>query len=328
MTSRPFGSASFNASEIGLGCWQLGGADWGAVDDDSALAILGAAADAGINFFDTADVYGGGRSESLVGRFLRESGRKNIFVATKLGRTAALYPSGYTEVGLRAATEDSLRRLGVEALDLTQLHCVPVEVLRRGEVFDWLRKLRSEGKIRAFGASVESVDEGLLCLAQEGLASLQVIFNLFRQKPAATLLPQAQAAGVAIIVRLPLASGVLAGGFTAATSFAASDHRNYNRDGAAFNVGETFAGIPFPKAVQLADALRPFGPSGWTMAQLSQRWILDHPAVSTVITGASRVAQVGANASVSALPPLSPELHARLAEFYRAEVHAHIRGPY
>lgn len=328
MTSRPFGSASLNVSEIGLGCWQLGGADWGAVDDASALAILGAAADAGINFFDTADVYGGGRSESLVGRFLRESGRKNIFVATKLGRTAALYPSGYTEAGLRAATEDSLRRLGVEALDLTQLHCVPVEVLRRGEVFDWLRKLRSEGKIRAFGASVESVDEGLLCLAQEGLASLQVIFNLFRQKPAAQLLPQAQTAGVAIIVRLPLASGVLAGGFTAATSFAASDHRNYNRDGAAFNVGETFAGIPFPKAVQLADALRPFVPAGWTMAQLAQRWILDHPAVSTVITGASRVAQVGANASVSALPTLSPELQARLAEFYRNEVHAHIRGPY
>ncbi len=328
MTSRPFGSSSLNASEIGLGCWQLGGADWGAVDDASALAILGAAADAGINFFDTADVYGGGRSESLVGRFLRETGRKNIFVATKLGRTAALYPAGYTEANLRAATEASLRRLGVESLDLTQLHCVPVEVLRRGEVFDWLRKLRAEGKIRAFGASVESVDEGLLCLAQEGLASLQVIFNLFRQKPAAQLLPQAQAAGVAIIVRLPLASGVLAGGFTSETTFAASDHRNYNRDGVAFNVGETFAGIPFPKAVQLADALRPFVPAGWTMAQLAQRWILDHPTVSTVITGASRVAQVGANASVSALPPLPPELHARLAEFYRTEVHAHIRGPY
>jgi aryl-alcohol dehydrogenase-like predicted oxidoreductase len=175
---------------------------------------------------------------------------------------------------------------------------------------------------------VESVDEGHLCLAQEGVSSLQVIFNVFRQRPAETLLPQAMAKGVAIIVRLPLASGVLAGGFTRATTFAAADHRNYNRDGGAFNVGETFAGLPFPKAVELADALRSFVPEGWTMAQLAQRWILDHAAVSTVITGASRVAQVGANASVSALPRLSAELHARLAEFYRSEVQAHIRGPY
>lgn len=328
MKSRPFSTSSFNASEIGLGCWQLGGADWGAVDDASALAILAKAADAGINFFDTADVYGAGRSETLVGRFLRESRRRDIFVATKLGRTSALYPDRYSEAGLRAATEDSLRRLGVDALDLTQLHCVPTEILRRGEVFEWLRRLRREGKIKAFGASVESVDEGLLCLAQDGLASLQVIFNVFRQKPAEQLLPAARAKGVAIIVRLPLASGVLSGRFTASTSFPAADHRNYNRDGAAFNVGETFAGIPFEKAVALADAIKPLVPAGWTLAQLSQRWILDHPAVTTVITGASRLDQVAANASVSALPRLAPELHARLADFYRTEVAAHIRGPY
>ena len=328
MKKRPFGPNRFNASEIGLGCWQLGGADWGAVDDGAALAILGAAADAGVNFFDTADVYGAGRSETLVGRFLRESGRKDIFVATKLGRTGELYPDRYTEAGLRAATEASLRRLGVDALDLTQLHCVPTEVLRRGDVFEWLRKLRAEGKIRAFGASVESVEEGLLCLEQDGVASLQVIFNVFRQKPAETLLPQAAKQGVAIIVRLPLASGVLAGGFTKATAFPAADHRNYNRDGGAFNVGETFAGIPFAKAVELADKLKAFAPAGWTLAQFAQRWILDHPAVSTVITGASRVAQVGANASVSDLAPLSAETHAKVAAFYRDEVRAHIRGPY
>jgi aryl-alcohol dehydrogenase-like predicted oxidoreductase len=327
MKTRPFGSAPFNVSEIGLGCWQLGGSDWGAVDDGAALAILGAAADAGVDFFDTADVYGSGRSETLVGRFLRETGRP-IRVASKLGRTGELYPDRYTEAGLRAATEASLRRLGVEALDLTQLHCVPTEVLRRGEVFEWLRGLKAEGKIRAFGASVESVEEGLLCLAQPDLASLQVIFNVFRQLPAERLLPEAQARGAAIIVRLPLASGVLAGGFTRATSFPAADHRNYNRDGAAFNVGETFAGLPFEKAVELADALKPLAPAGWTMAQFTQRWILDHPAVTTVITGASRVAQVGANASVSDLAPLSPALHARLAEFYRTEVRAFIRGPY
>ena len=328
MKNRSFARTAFPASEIGLGCWQLGGSDWGAVDDASALAILGAAADSGVNFFDTADVYGAGRSETLVGRFLRESRRRDIFVATKLGRTAALYPDGYTEAGLRAATEDSLRRLGVETLDLTQLHCIPVEVLRRGEVFEWLRRLRAEGKIRAFGASVESVDEGILCLAQEGLASLQVIFNVFRQKPADQLLPRAQAKGVAIIVRLPLASGVLSGRFTRSTTFPASDHRHYNRDGVAFNVGETFAGIPFEKAVELAEALKAFAPAGWTLAQLAQRWILDHSAVTTVITGASRLSQVADNAAVSDLPRLPPDLHMRLAEFYRAEVQAHIRGPY
>ncbi len=328
MNTRPFGHSGFNASEIGLGCWQLGGGDWGAVDDAAALAILAAAADAGVNFFDTADVYGGGRSETLVGRFLKESPSRRLFVATKLGRTGALYPDGYTEAGLRAATEDSLRRLGVDALDLTQLHCVPTEVLWRGEIFEWLRALRREGKIKRFGASVESVEEGLMCLDQPGLASLQVIFNVFRQKPAEVLLPRAQAQGLAIIVRLPLASGVLAGGFTAETAFPAADHRNYNRDGGAFNVGETFAGLPFAKAVALADELKAFAPPGWTLAQFAQRWILDNPAVSTVITGASRVAQAGANAAVSGLAALPAETHARVAEFYRREVRACIRGPY
>ncbi len=328
MRTRPFAPSSRDVSEIGLGCWQLGGSDWGAVDENACLDILGRAADAGINFFDTADVYGAGRSETLVGKFLKQSRHENILVATKLGRTGELYPDGYTEAGLRAATEASLKRLGVETLDLTQLHCVPTEVLRRGEVFEWLRKLRDEGKVRAFGASVESVEEGLLCLAQPGLASLQVIFNVLRQKPAAELLPAAQAKGVAIIVRLPLASGVLAGKFTASTTFAENDHRNYNRDGAAFNVGETFAGIPFERAVALAEALKGFLPDGMNLAQMSQRWILDHPAVTTVITGASRPEQAAANAAVSTQPPLSTELHEQLAAFYRAEIHDHICGPY
>ena len=327
MQTRPFPASSRNVSEIGLGCWQLGGSDWGAVDETDCLAILSRAADAGINFFDTADVYGAGRSESLVGRFLRESGR-DIFVATKLGRTGELYPDHYTEAGLRAATEASLRRLGVESLDLTQLHCVPPEVLRRGDVFAWLRALQAEGKIRRFGASVESVEEGMLCLEQPGIASLQVIFNVFRQKPAESLFERARELGVAIIVRLPLASGVLAGKFTRDTTFAAADHRNYNRDGQAFNVGETFAGLPFAKAVELADALKGFLPDGMNLAQMAQRWILDHPAVTTVITGASRPEQVEANAGVSVLPPLGKALHERLAAFYRDEVRAHIRGPY
>lgn len=327
MNTRVFGNTGFQVSEIGLGCWQLGGSDWGAVDESECLAILAAAVEAGVNFFDTADVYGGGRSEEIIGKFLKQT-RREIFVATKLGRTAELYPDGYSEVTIRAATEDSLRRLGVEALDLTQLHCVPAEILRQGEVFEWLRKLRDEGKILRFGASVESMDEALTCLEQPGLASLQVIFNLFRQKPAKTLFPAAISHDVALIVRLPLASGVLAGKLTLDTLFPENDHRNYNRDGKAFNVGETFAGLPYGKAVELADALKPLVPAGLTMAQMAQRWILDHPAVTTVITGASRPIQATANGGVSELPPLPSELHEILQKFYQDEVSDHVRGPY
>lgn len=327
MKFRTFPQPPVPVSEIGLGCWQLGGADWGAIDEARANGILRAAVDAGITFFDTADVYGAGRSEELLGRFIRET-PGDFFVATKLGRTAGLYPDGYTEEGLRRATEASLRRLGVEALDLTQLHCIPAEMLRRGEVFAWLRRLRDEGKIRRFGASVESDEEGMLCLEQEGLASLQIIFNVFRQKPAERLLDEAKKRGVAVIVRLPLASGVLSGKFTAATSFPENDHRNYNRDGAAFNVGETFAGIPFGEAVTLAGELGGFLPAGLDLARFSQRWILDHGAVTTVITGASRPEQAAVNASVSGLTPLSPELHKRLRRFYEEQVAGRIRGPY
>ena len=327
MQTRNFANTGHQVSEIGLGCWQLGGSDWGAIDEQACFDILSAAVAAGVTFFDTADVYGSGRSESLIGKFLKQTSHE-IFVATKLGRTTELYPDHYSEATVRAATEASLTRLGVEALDLTQLHCVPTEILRRGEIFEWLRKLRDEGKIRHFGASVESMEEALLCLAQPGLASLQIIFNIFRQKPVEMLFPAALANNTAIIVRLPLASGVLAGNFSAATVFPVNDHRNYNRDGLAFNVGETFAGLPYEKAVELADALKPFVPAGVMMAQMAQRWILDHPAVTTVITGASRPSQVSTNAGVSALPPLTDALHQSLRAFYQEHVCAHIRGPY
>jgi aryl-alcohol dehydrogenase-like predicted oxidoreductase len=280
-----------------------------------------------VNLFDTADVYGGGRSEELIGKFLRDT-HAPVFVATKLGRTGDLFPDKYTEAGVRAATEASLRRLGVDVLDLTQLHCVPPNVLRQGEIFEWLRRLRADGKIHAFGASVESMDEAMVCLEQEGLASLQIIFNIFRQKPIDTLFARAQTQRAAIIVRLPLASGLLAGKLTKSTHFAANDHRNYNRDGQAFNVGETFAGLPYDKGVELAGALGPLVPQGMTMAQMAQRWILDYDAVTTVITGASRAEQATANASVSDLPPLDAQLHERLTSFYEAAVAAHIRGPY
>ena len=216
----------------------------------------------------------------------------------------------------------------METLDLTQLHCIPGAVLLRGEVFDWLRKLKEEGKIRAFGVSVESVEEAEICLGQDGLTSLQVIFNIFRQKPAASLLPAAQARGVGIIVRLPLASGLLGGRMSKDTKFEESDHRHYNRDGAGFNVGETFAGLGFETGVELADALKPLIPAGMSMAEVAQRWILDHPAVSTVITGASKESQVRDNAPVSRFKPLPAELHETLASFYREEVAAKIRGPY
>lgn len=327
MRTRSFAKSGFQVSEIGLGCWQIGGSDWGDIDEQACFAILSAAVDAGVNFFDTADVYGGGRSEALIGKFLKQTGHQ-IFVATKVGRTSQLYPNHYSQATLRTATEDSLQRLGSEALDLTQLHCVPTEILQQGEVFGWLEKLRDEGKIRHYGASVESMDEALLCLKQPGLSSLQVIFNVFRQKPLETLFAAASEQNVALIVRLPLASGLLAGKFTANTVFPESDHRNYNRDGQAFNVGETFAGLPYEKAVELAEAIRPLVPVGFTMAAMAQRWILDHPAVTTVITGASRPSQVAANASSSGLPPLSAEIHASLHDFYQRQVRPHIRGPY
>jgi len=325
MNSRILGATGAVVGEVGLGCWQLGG-DWGTVEEETAFRILETAVEMGVNFWDTANVYGGGRSETLIGRFLQAHAAQ-IFVATKLGR-GAIYPNGYTRTAVRQATEESLRRLGVEALDLTQLHCIPMAALQQGDVFDWLRELKQEGKIRNWGASVESMDEALVCLEQDGLASLQIIFNIFRQKPIQAIFAQAQAKGVAIVVRLPLASGLLSGKFTAETHFAATDHRSYNRDGQAFNVGETFAGLPFEKGVELADGLKPLVPAGLTMAQMALRWILDHDAVSAIIPGASRPDQVRSNAAASALTPLGEALHARLQSYYQEKVHPFIRGPY
>ena len=291
------------------------------------MDVMTAAVESGVDFFDTADVYGGGCSEEWIGKFLRSSGRR-VFVATKYGRAGTTFPDGYSEEGMRAAIGASLGRLGVEALDLLQLHCIPGRLLRQGEVFDWLRRAQRDGLIRHFGASVESVEEGLLCLRQEGLLSLQIIFNIFRQKPAEELLPAAHERGVGIIVRLPLASGLLAGKFGPETVFPESDHRHFNRDGERFNVGETFAGLPFAKGVELAANIGTRMPQGLTMAQASMRWILDHEAVSVVIPGASSAAQARENTTASALPPLPASLHAELAEFHRAEVREHIRGPY
>lgn len=313
-------------SEVGLGCWQLGGS-WGeSPSRETAFAIMQSAVDSGVTFFDTANVYGDGQSEQFIGDFIRET-KVAIRIATKYGR-GAVFPSGYSEASLRTAVEGSLERLGVDSLDLLQLHCIPTAVLEQGDVFDWLRTIQHEGFIKNFGASVESVAEGLLCMEQEGLQSLQVIFNIFRQKLVTDLLPQAEAKGVGIIARVPLASGLLSGKFTAQTQFASNDHRNYNRDGQAFNAGETFAGLPFEKGIALADELKALVPEGMTMAQMALRWILDHSVVSTVIPGASTAAQVLSNVAISDLTPLPPELHQKLTDIYESDVKQHIRGPY
>lgn len=324
MKQRLLGKTQVLVSEVGLGCWQFGG-DFGPMDEATAYEIMQAAVDSGINFFDTADVYGAGRSETLIGEFLKQC-KKPVFIATKFGRNSKVYPDKYSEDALRRAVDAALDRLGQDAIDLLQLHCVPIELLREAKVFDWLRRIQDEGLIRHFGASIETEEEGMLCLQQEGVVSLQVIVNIFRQRPLEQLLPAAKAMGVGIIVRLPLASGLLSGRYTKDTHFAATDHRTYNRDGQAFSVGETFAGLPLEKGVALADALKRHVPANMSMAQLAQRWLLDHEAVTTIITGVSRPEQARENTVASALAPLPAELHTKLGKFYREEVKPHIRG--
>ena len=323
--SREFTKLHRNVSEIGLGCWQLGG-DFGAIEDTTAEAVLEKAIEEGIDFYDTADVYGGGRSEEFLGQVLNRHGRERFTIATKVGRGGGLFPDGYTREGVKAGVEASLQRLRIDCLDLIQLHCVPIEVLRKGEVFDWLRELVKEGKIRSFGASVETVEQGMAALAQPDIASLQVIFNLFRQKPREALFALAKKQGTAIIVRLPLNSGLLTGKMTKETRFEEGDHRNFNRDGAAFHVGETFGGLPFDTGVDLVEKLRPYCPGDYSMADFAQRFILDFPEVTTVITGASRPEQVARNAAVSDLTPLHPETHDHVRKFYYEQVVPYIRG--
>ncbi len=328
MKKRLFDDTGVSVSEIGLGAWQLGGTEWGDISEEDSLLTLRAAVENGITFFDTADVYGLGRSEKLIGKFLKDSSEK-IFVATKLGRFPTPgWPQNFSLQAFRAHAEASLRRLGVDVLDLLQLHCLPIEVLRQGEVFEWLRELRQEGKIRHFGVSVESMAEAQISVEQPDLTSLQIIFNIFRQKPIAALFDQAQAKKVALIVRLPLASGLLSGRYTKDTKFPASDHRTFNRNGESFNVGETFAGLPFETGVELTEALRPLLPQCMTMAQMALRWILDYEPVSVVIAGVRNAPQAMGNAQASELPPLSTELHETLQAFYEKEVAMNIRGPY
>ncbi|MCE9544262.1 MAG: aldo/keto reductase [Planctomycetia bacterium] len=335
MHLRPFPATGQLVSEIGLGTWQLGGSQWGEITDEQALATLAAAAEAGVTFLDTADIYGSGRSEELIGRFLKQPSTKGgsqcdaFFLATKLGRRSDPgWPDNFTRETIFQHTEDSLRRMNIERIDLTQTHCLPVEAMLRAGVFESLADLVRQGKLAAFGASVESVDEAYQCLQVPGLSSLQIIFNIFRQKPLEGLLDEARRRKVAIIVRLPLSSGLLSGQWTAQTEFSPVDHRNFNRDGEHFNVGETMSGLPLAAGVALVDELRPHVPQGITMPQFALRWCLDHPAVTTVIPGSKRPEQARANATASDLPPLSATVHAELRRWYAQRVAPQIRGKY
>lgn len=318
MKTRRLGKCGFEVSEVGLGCWQLGG-DFGPLNGERANRILQAAQHSGISFWDTADVYGGGLSESRIAEYVYEN-KPGAIIATKVGRGAGLYPDGYTKEKVRANIAGSALRLGVEAVDLVQLHCVPPEVLRDGDILAWLEDFRAQGLIKAFGASVETLEEALLLVRHPTLSSLQIIFNIFRQNAIEELFPAALAHDVGIIVRLPLASGVLSGNMTRDQEFAETDHRHYNRHGEAFSQGETFSGVPFESAIDFVDEIKTFLPEGMSMAQMAMRWILDQPAVSTVITGASRPQQVSENAAVSALEPLTPEVHERLADLYQQTI--------
>jgi aryl-alcohol dehydrogenase-like predicted oxidoreductase len=315
---------------MGLGCWQLGDDCWGDIGEEQAQEILVTAFESGTTFFDTADVYGGGLSERRVGKFLAGLAARDLSgltVATKIGRFGQPgWPGNFTRSVMREHILASAERLGVEALDLVQLHCLPTEILVKGEVFDSLREFQKEGIIKNWGVSIESVEEGLLCLTQPGIASLQVIFNALRQKPAHILFPRAEQLEVSIIVRLPLASGLLSGKFSASTTFAANDHRNWNKDGEAFHVGETFNGIPYLEALEMVSKLKETLPEGYSLAEASLRWILDHSAVSVIIPGASKPEQVKQNHRASMLAPLDSEVHRVWGEYYRSSVEKSIRG--
>ncbi|WP_430868400.1 aldo/keto reductase [Demequina aurantiaca] len=313
-------------SQVGLGCWQLG-ADWGDVSDDQAQQVLAAAADSGITFFDTADVYGDGRSERAVGAFVNAHPDKGRFtVATKMGRRADPHvASAYNLDNFRRWTDRSRENLGVDRLDLVQLHCPPSEVLRDPQTFDDLRTLVDEGRIAKWGVSVELVDDAMRVLGEPDLATIQIIVNVFRRKPLERVLSAADEAGVGIIARVPLASGLLSGKYDEHTTFAKNDHRNYNRDGSAFDVGETFAGVPFEVGVKAAREVAKLTPAGWTTSQLALAWLAS-VGIATMIPGARTPEQARLNAAAGDLPHLDDATMAQLAEIYNRDIRGHVHS--
>lgn len=324
MNRRKLGKTGYEVSEIGLGTWQLG-ESFGALNDETAGQILKTARSVEVNFWDTADVYGGGQSERRIGEF---KDKKGVFVATKLGRDGDIFPNktGYNRKKIKGSLAGSLKRLGVETLDLAQLHTIPTEVLADGDVFNIMDDLRAEGMMRHWGASVENVEEALIALKADGCTTLQIIFNLFRQDYITEVFPEATKRDVGIIVRLPLASGLLSGKWTKDTTFAATDHRNFNANGERFNIGETFSGLPFEKGVAFAEQLKQMVPSSYPLSQFALRWILDQPAVSTIIAGVSRPDQLKANVDATKREPVEPALAEELAGWYQEKVRPEIRG--
>jgi aryl-alcohol dehydrogenase-like predicted oxidoreductase len=324
MEQRVLGRTGRAVSVVGLGTWQLG-ADWGAVREEDAVAVLDAALESGVTFFDTADVYGDGRSEQLIGRWLRDHPDAGVFVATKMGRRAEQLPENYVLDNFRAWNDRSRANLGVDTLDLVQLHCPPTAVYSSDEVFDALDTLVAEKRVAAYAVSVETCAEALAAIARPGVASVQIILNPFRLKPLEEVLPAAAEAGVGIIARVPLASGLLSGKYTRETVFAADDHRTYNRHGEAFDQGETFSGVDYETGLDAAVEFGELAPEGATAAQAALRWIVQQPGVTTVIPGARSVAQARANAAAADLAPLPDATLAAVRELYdrriRAQVH-------
>ncbi|MFV2100699.1 aldo/keto reductase [Micromonospora sp. LOL_024] len=324
MEQRTFPRMDRQVGVVGLGAWQLG-ADWGTVTEDDAMAVLGAAVEAGVTFLDTADVYGDGRSEQLIGRFLAAHPDAGLTVATKMGRRVTQAPEAYILDNFRQWTDRSRANLGVDTLDLVQLHCPPTAVFADDTVFDALDTLVAEKRIAAYGVSVETCAEALTAIARPGVTSVQIILNALRHKPLERVLPAASASGVGIIARVPLASGLLSGRYDEQTTFAADDHRAYNRHGEAFDVGETFSGVDFSTGLAAVRRLAPLVGDGRTMAQFALRWVLDQPGVTVVIPGARDAAQARGNAAVPGQPALTEEELTQVAAVYhdliRPQVH-------
>ncbi len=328
MESRRFPRTSFSASVVGLGTWQLG-ADWGDVSETDARAVLEASAEAGVTFYDTADVYGDGRSEQVVGRFVADHADAGFTVATKMGRRAEQVPASYVEANFRTWLDRSRRNLGVDTVDLVQLHCPPSEVIDDDATYDVLDRLVEEQVIAAYGVSVETADQALSAIARPHVASVQIILNAFRMKPLDDVLPAAQAAGVGIIARVPLASGLLSGKYGLDTTFAEDDHRTYNRDGSAFDVGETFSGVDYATGVEAAQAFARLVDrdlSDVTPAQAAIAWVAQQPGVTTVIPGARNVDQATSNAAAGSVGALPDSLLEGVASLYDESIREQVHG--
>jgi aryl-alcohol dehydrogenase-like predicted oxidoreductase len=319
MHYRKLGKTNFQVSEVSLGAWQIG-AGWGDISNEDAIRVLNAAIDNGVNFIDTADVYGDGRSERFIAQVLGDR-KEEVFVATKAGRRLQPHvASGYNRDNLTSFVERSLQNLRRESLDLLQLHCPPTEVYYRPEVFEILDDLKQAGKIKNYGVSVEKVEEALKAIEYPGLATVQIIFNIFRQRPAGLFFPVAKQRDIGILVRLPLSSGLLSGKINRQTTFSPEDHRNFNRNGEQFDRGETFSGVDFDVALDAVDQIRKLLPEGVTMSNFALRWILDYDAVGCVIPGARNEEQIKQNVAASALPSLTSSQKEALAGLYDSRI--------